>query len=71
MKKRRKFAALRYRRKDAAHNVLVAVSRWVRANGGNLLIIGPIELQDWNEGMGKFKVAIGCLGRKPEKPCKS
>jgi hypothetical protein len=66
-KKRRRFSAMRFRKNDPGHNVLVAVNRWVRANGGNLVVIGGIEVQDWAEGLGKFKVAIPCLGKKPVK----
>lgn len=67
MSKRRKFIAMRWRKNDHTHNVLCAVNRWVRSHGGKLIIIGGIEVLDYGEGMGKFKVAIGCLGKKPTK----
>jgi hypothetical protein len=65
MRKRR--MVLRWRRHDVTHNLLKATRDFVRARNGNLLIVGPIEIQDWMDGAGKFKVAIGCLGKKPEK----
>lgn len=57
----------RWRKKDHEHNLLVAVSKWVRSRGGELIVVGGIEIQDWAEGMGKFKVAIRCMGRQPQK----
>jgi hypothetical protein len=59
--------SLRFRKKDIEHNLLVAVTRWVRARGGNLLVVGGISVQDWHEGMGKFKIAVNCLGAMPRK----
>jgi hypothetical protein len=59
---------LRYRKNDPDHNLLVAVQRWVHNRGGNLLVIGGVELQDWHEGASKFKVAVRCLGKRPAPP---
>jgi hypothetical protein len=59
---------MRYRKNDPAHNLLVAASRFIRAKGGSLLIIGPIEVQEWPEDRaGMFRLAVKCLGRKPNK----
>jgi len=57
---------LRYRKNDLKHNVLVAVERWVKAGGGKLVVIGGVEIQDWREGAGKFRVGVRCIGRPPQ-----
>lgn len=63
-KKPRKFPLLRFRKNDPEHNLLAATQRWVRANGGELLVTGGIGLiHNWDER--KFHVTVGCLGRKP------
>jgi len=56
---------MRWRKADHEHNVLVAISRWVKSKGGNLVVVGGIEVQDFHEGAGKFKVAVRCLGKMP------
>jgi len=43
-----------------------AVEHYVKQHGGNLIVIGGIEIQEWpGDVTGKFKVAISCLGKKP------
>jgi hypothetical protein len=59
---------MRFRKHDPAHNLLTAVAHWVREKGGSTLVIGGIEVQDWDEGAYKFRVAVRCLGTKPPKP---
>ena len=68
-RKRRKpgYTRMRFRKRDYAHNLQAAVQHWVQANGGSLVLIGEIEVQDWIEGLGKFRVAVRCIGRKPQK----
>lgn len=44
-----------------------AVAAYVKANGGNVVVAGGIEIQEWpGEWPGNFRVAVKCLGRKPE-----
>jgi hypothetical protein len=44
-----------------------AVAAFVSAGGGCVVIAGSVEIQEWpGSRMGQFKVAINCLGRKPE-----
>lgn len=58
--------ALRYRKDDPAHNVFVAISRWVKAAGGKVIVIGGIEVQQWAQGDAyQYRVAVRCTGRKP------
>lgn len=46
-----------------------AVSKWVEANGGKLVVIGGIEIMKWPlDRKGQFRVSIGCLGKMPIKP---
>jgi hypothetical protein len=60
---------MRFRKNDHAHNLLAAVERYIRANGGKVIVIGGIEIQKWpDDGEFKFKVAVGCSGRQPKKP---
>lgn len=62
---KRKERILRFRKNAPEHNLLAAVQHFVRANGGSIVVIGGIETQDWGEGLGKFRIAVKCLGRKP------
>ena len=67
MKRRKqKWTVLRFRRNDPAHNLHAAVTHWVRANGGRCVVTSGPEIQDWQEGEYKFRVAISCVGRKPK-----
>jgi len=45
-----------------------AVRRYVKANGGNLLVIGGVEIQFYGDRPSFFKVAIGCTGKPPTFP---
>jgi hypothetical protein len=43
-----------------------AVHRYVERHGGNLIVIGGVEIQEWpGDVTGKFKIAVNCLGKKP------
>lgn len=57
---------LRFRKNDPGHNLLAAVQHWVKAHGGRVDVIGSIELQDWHEGSYAFRVAVRCIGARPE-----
>jgi hypothetical protein len=57
---------LRWRKHDHVHNLYVAVQRYVHANGGTIAVIGGLEVQDFLEGESKFKVAVRCLGKRPQ-----
>lgn len=54
------------RKERAADRLLKAVAHWVEANGGKVLIVGGVEVQDFHEGKYKFRVAVRCAGRWPE-----
>lgn len=43
----------------------VAVQKYVENRGGKLMVIGGVEVQNWDEGAFKFRVAVRCLGRIP------
>ena len=60
---------LRFRKNDPTHNLLAATQHWVKANGGDLVVVGGIGLMGDPYGSSdyKFKVVIGCLGRRPQK----
>lgn len=59
---------LRFRKNDHAHNLLAAAQRWLRANGGDAIVIGGIEIITWpGDTESKFRIAVGVLGRRPKK----
>lgn len=64
-KRKRKWSWLRYRKNDLAHNVQVAVQRWIHANGGTAVVLGGIGVMD--EGGHRYQVCIGALGILPKK----
>lgn len=65
-KKRRKWIWLRYRKNDVAHNVQVAVQRWIHARGGTVVVLGGIGIMP--EGFGKYQVCVGIVGKQPDPP---
>lgn len=65
-RKKPRLIHLRFRKNDPAHNLLAAVQHWVKAKGGALVLISTIEVQDWKDGVGKFRVAVRCMGRAPQ-----
>ena len=56
---------LRYRKDDPGHNVIVAVSRWIKANGGNVVMIGGIGII--REGLYQYSVAVPVTALAPKK----
>ena len=53
---------------DAATDRLYkAVQNYVEKQGGKLLVIGGVTIQEWpTDNAHVFHVAIKCLGRKPD-----
>jgi hypothetical protein len=46
--------------------LLRAVRRFVESKGGKIVVIGGIEVQQFpGDPEGKFRLAVGFLGRKP------
>lgn len=58
---------MRFRKSDPEHNLLAAVQHWVMARGGSVVVIGGIEVQDWRDGVGKYRIAVRCLGQAPKR----
>ena len=59
---------MRFRKHDNAHNLLAAVQHYVMGKGGDLVVIGGIEIQRWpGDAVGLFRVAVRCLGNAPQK----
>ena len=55
-------------RQDAADRLLTAVTTFVKARGGSVFVVGPIELVQWpDEPSSKFSVNVRCLGKRPRK----
>jgi hypothetical protein len=52
---------------DVATNRLYeAVAAYVEKNGGSVVVIGGIQIQEWpGDGKFKFTVAVRCSGRRP------
>jgi hypothetical protein len=56
----------RYFPGDPAVNLLNAATDWVRSRGGDVLVIGGVEVQRWPEDLEfTFRVAVRCTGRSP------
>lgn len=67
-KRKRRWNWLRYRKDDLAHNVQVAVQRWVHANGGTAAIMSGVQLMYFpGEGEANYRIAIHCTGIRPVK----
>lgn len=57
---------LRFRKHDHAHNLIAAAQRWLRANGGDAVLMGGIDIVTMpGDPQSKFRIAIRCLGRRP------
>lgn len=74
--RKQKWCWLRYRKHDLAHNVQVAMQRWIHANGGTAVVLGGIGLLDEENPFvpgtkGKYQVCVGALGVKPKPPQKT
>ena len=59
---------LRFRKDDPAHNLLAATQHWVKANGGDIVVIGGIGLMKEPFDEHRFKIVVGCTGKPPSKP---
>lgn len=56
------------KKKDDGTNTLYkAIERYVRLNGGKIIVIGGIELQR-GHAQYNFKLAVSFTGKPPEKP---
>ena len=65
-KKKHKWSWLRYRKDDLAHNVQVAVQRWIHANDGTAVLMSGIQLVTFpDDGQFNYRVAIRCTGKIP------
>lgn len=53
-------------KRDPTSQLYRAVRRYVESKGGNILVIGGVQVEQW-PGEGKFKFVLGvrCMGRKP------
>jgi len=56
---------MRFRKSDPVHNLLAAVTHWVRATGGDLVVVGGIGIL--HEGPNRFRICVGGLGTPPQK----
>jgi hypothetical protein len=62
MKKKHKIASI----PKHVDQLYKAVDAYVKKNGGKLVIVGGIQIQEWpGDGAMVFHVAVKCLGRKP------
>ncbi len=60
-----KWTTLRFRKGDAAHNVMAAVQKWVRINKGTAVVMGGISVMEY--GPYRYGVVVNILGQKPMK----
>jgi len=53
-------------KRDVESRLYRAVRDYVKKLGGNVAVIGGIEIQQWSdESSLKFRVAVCCAGKKP------
>lgn len=65
--KKSKTTLLRFRKGDHAHNLIAAAQRWLRANGGDALVMGGIGILTMpGDAEARFSITVGCLGRRPK-----
>ena len=65
---RPKWTTLRFRKNDPTHNVLAAVSRWIRAHNGTDVVIGGVEvIQFPGDAAFNYRVAVKVTGKLPVK----
>jgi hypothetical protein len=55
----------RFRKNDHAHNVQASILRWVRHNGGTVVVGGGVVVAD--QGGYNYLVGMQCSGRRPKK----
>jgi len=60
---------LRFRKNDPGHNLLAATQHWIKANGGNAIVIGGIGVME--EGEFKYRICVSAMGRLPLKEPKN
>lgn len=66
MKKKRKHKDVLAGKRDPVSQLYRAVKRYVEANKGHIIVIGGIQLQEWEDAYrGHFSIAIKCLGKRP------
>jgi hypothetical protein len=66
-KRKPKWRWMKFRKNDPTHNLFVAAQRWIHAKGGTAVVMSGPEIQDWGEGLGKYRVALQIVGRAPKK----
>ncbi len=66
-KKKGRMIHMRFRKDDPAHNLLAATQHWIKANGGNVLVIGGIGLMKEPFDDLRYKIVVNCSGRPPLK----
>jgi hypothetical protein len=52
--------------RDPESQLYRAVERYVKSNGGGVLVIGGIQVQEWpGDFDGTFTIGVRCTGKKP------
>ena len=52
---------------DDTDRLYFALQEYVKNRGGNLVVVGGIEVQEWpNDPKLCFRIAIRCTGKKPD-----
>lgn len=52
-------------KRDPVSQLYRAVKRYVEYNHGNIMVIGGIQLEEWDSMKGRFVIGVKCLGRRP------
>lgn len=66
-RKKARAITLRFRKGDPIHNLYAACTHYIRVNGGDAIVVGGIEVQEWpEEPESNFRIAIRVTGTKPQ-----
>lgn len=58
--------------RDATSQLYRAVRRYVETRGGNIVVIGGVQVQQWpTDARSCFYLAVKCSGSAPKKPQRS
>jgi hypothetical protein len=69
MAKRRLAKAVWIGQGNELDGLLEAANAYILANGGKVVVIGPVELQKWPEdNRSTFRIAVRFTGKPPQKP---
>lgn len=52
--------------RDPISQLYRAVLRYVEASGGQVIVIGGVQVQEWQPRSGNYVIGIKCMGKLPK-----